>query len=149
MKKKIKTTFIDTAGHGYLSVSKKDFLRAGGDPKKITTFSGHTYTRLYLEEDCDASYFVETAKANGFEVELKDSYNPKFKITHNYKADLFDFEPKEGLIVTLNDHANYQITNIRPNGNLIVTHTVSRMKYRIGKHNPFEYINSWSNQLTV
>lgn len=138
----LKVTHIDTAGHGYLSVSKKDFLALGGDPKKITECSGHTYTRLYLEEDCDATYFAQLAKANDVNLVVKSSYNPKFNITHDYKADLFDFKPTVGQRIYLSDNQKYEIVEMKPNGDLIVENKHHRvgLKYRIGKSNPFLYI---------
>lgn len=138
--KTIRTTHIDTGGHGYLSVSKKDFILAGGDPKAITGCSGHTLTRIYLEEDCDQNYFWDVATANGFKIERKSGYNLKFGITHGYKPELFDYQPKIGDIVTLSDNATYKIVDIRPNGKIIVMHTVSRMQYGISGRNPFEHI---------
>jgi hypothetical protein len=142
-KKTIKVTHIDTAGHGYLSVSKADFLLVGCDPNKITGYSGHTFTRLYLEEDSDASYFMEVAKANGFNVVVKSGYNPKFNITHNYNPQLFDFKAEVGHIIKLSDGNQYKITDIRPNGRIIVMHTVSLILYNINKRNPFEHITDW------
>ena len=125
-------------------VSKKDFLAAGCDPKKITSYSGHTYTRLYLEEDCDASYFIQTAKENGFEISIKNSYNPAFNIKHNYKPELFDFQPIIGTNVFLSDKQRYNIVEKKENGDLIVENkfhaNMHGLKYRIGKHNPFQYI---------
>lgn len=149
MKKIIHATHIDTASHGYLSVSKKDFKLVGGDPAKITQYSGHTVTRLYLEEDCDASYFMEVCKQNGFEVKIKSGYNEKFAIRHNYHPELFDYEPQAGHIVVLGDENKYQISEITPKGNIIVRHIGTGMKYRIGKHNPFEHIKGYATVLEV
>jgi len=145
----IKVTHIDTAGHGYLSVSKKDFISAGGDPKKITQYSGHTLTRLYLEEDCDASYFVEVAKANGFTVVVKSSYNPKFAIHHNYNSELFDFKPEIGKHIKFHNEDNAQIILIpgvegqtTSDGILVLMLTGKHKgrQYRIPIGNPFSYI---------
>lgn len=142
-KKTIKATHIDTGGHGYLSVSKADFLFVGCDPNKVTGCSGHTLTRMYLEEDCDATYFMEVAKTNGFEVKVKSGYNLNFPITHGYIASLFDYKPEIGHIVKLSDDNQYKIIDIRPNGKIIVMHTVSRMQYGINGRNPFEHITDW------
>jgi len=102
--KTIKTTHIDTGGHGYLSVSKKDFILVGCDPTKVSGYSGHNLSRIYLEEDCDQTYFWDVATANGFKIERKSGYNLKFNITHNYIPSLFDYIPKVGHIVTLSDN---------------------------------------------
>jgi hypothetical protein len=137
-KKTIIVTHIDTASHGYYSVSKKDFLLIGGEPEKITGCSGHTYTRLYLEEDCDATYFFDKAKENGFEVTMKMGYNPKFAITHNYNAQLFSFEPKVGNWLILSNREICEVKIVHEDGDLIVANYGSR--YRIPKSNPFQYI---------
>lgn len=142
MKKKvIKATHIDTGGHGYLSVSKKDFILAGGDPAKITEFSGHNFTRIFLEEDCDQSYFWDVATTNGFEIDRKSGYNLKFNIHHNYNPDLFSFVPESGDIITF--HNNQRGTVINSNNNrkvgILVT-TGNRQYGLIPASNPFTYI---------
>jgi hypothetical protein len=145
----IKVTHIDTAGHGYLSVSKKDFLAVGGDPAKISKYSGHTFTRLYLEEDSDASYFADLAKTNDFNLVVKSSYNPKFAITHNYNPELFDFKPEIGKKITFHNDDKAQIILIpgvegqtATEGILVlmVTGNHKGRQYRIPTGNPFAYI---------
>lgn len=133
--KTIKATFIDTAGHGYLSVSKKDIQAIGLDHNVLTRYSGHTLTRMYLEEDCDASYFMNFCEKAGITVKIKDSYNEKFKITHNYNPELFSYSPAVG------DRINeeYVITEVRPK-RIIIRHTATGMKYSITTSNPFQYI---------
>jgi hypothetical protein len=143
--KTIKTTHIDTGGHGYLSVSKEDFLRAGCEPTKVSTYSGHTLTRLYLEEDCDASYFIETAKANGFEVEVKSGYNLYHSIHHNYNPELFAYVPKLEDVIICGDGSEYKITSLTLDKGvnktgIIIQSIGTHMKYRIGITNPFEHI---------
>lgn len=139
MKKKIiKTTHIDTGSHGYLSVSKKDFLLAGGDPSKISGCSGHTLTRIYLEEDCDQSYFWDVATANGFTIERKSGYNLNFSIKHNYKPELFNYSPRLNSVVVLSDKNHYEITEISKR--IIVSSLKTGMKYKISLNNPFEHI---------
>jgi hypothetical protein len=140
MKKTIITTHIDTGGHGYLSVSKKDFILAGGNPEKVTPYSGHNLTRIYLEEDCDQTYFWDVATANGFTIVRKSSYNLKFNICHGYNAKLFNYVPKLGDILILSDENKYQIVAIKPNGRIIVKSLVTGMQYGISKTNPFYHI---------
>lgn len=149
MKKKILTTHIDTGGHGYLSVSKKDFILAGGDPAKISSYSGHNLTRIYLEEDCDQTYFWDVAKANGFEIVRKSGYNLKFAVTHNYKPELFDFKPEIGKKITFYNGDQAQIILIpgvegqtTTDGILVVMVTGNHKgrQYRIPTSNPFQYI---------
>ncbi len=138
MKKVIKTTHIDTGGHGYLSVSKKDFLLVGCSPKGITGYSGHNLTRMYLEEDCDQSYFFLIANNRGFEVERKSGYNLKFNITHGYKPELFNYVPEVGDI--LND-SKYEITTVDERG-IFIRDIKTGNGYRIGLNNPFQYIEN-------
>lgn len=136
MKKVIKTTHIDTGGHGYLSVSKKDFILAGGDPAKVSGYSGHTLTRIYLEEDCDQNYFWDVATANGFTIERKSGYNLKFAIKHNYKPELFNYVPEVGDIL---NNGIYKISSVTDHA-IFIRHSLSGMVYRVSYYNPFEYI---------
>ncbi len=141
--KTIKTTHIDTGGHGYLSVSKKDFLLVCGI-HEITHYSGHTYNRIYLEEDQDASTFMDKAKSLDIKVDVKSGYNLKFKITHNYRPELFNYVPKAGDVITLPDETDYTIDFIKDNGDLIVSNATQR--YRIPASNPFEYIKGFKTR---
>jgi hypothetical protein len=57
-------TFIkhDDAGHGWLEVKESDLKELG---VTVNDFSGYSYrkgTRLFLEEDCDASKFFTLYK---------------------------------------------------------------------------------------
>ena len=132
----IKTTKIDTGGHGYLSVSKKDFLLTGLKPEQISGYSGHNLSRVYLEEDCDASLFFDTAKKKGLKVTVKDGYNIKFNCSHNFKPELFNYIPKNGDI--LNDE--YEITG-KNKKHLFVT-TLTGKNYKISLSNLFYYIQT-------
>lgn len=134
--KTIKVTFIDTAGHGYYSVSKKDILLVGVDPKLISGFSGQSLTRVYLEEDCDAPIFFDKAKAYQFVVVVKSSYNEHFRIRHNYKADLFAYVPKVGDLL---NNKMYEITTVDERG-IFIRDLRTKMIYKIGYSNPFEHI---------
>lgn len=88
---KLKLTHIDTGGHGYLSVSK-EIIKELGLVDEISGYSGMNQTRVFLEEDCDASLFIDRAKERGYEVEVKSSYNPKHKCTHNYNPIAFELK---------------------------------------------------------
>ena len=151
MKKKIITTHIDTGGHGYLSVSKADFLLAGGDPTKVSKCSGHSLTRIYLEEDCDQSYFWDVATANGFEIIRKSGYNLHFKITHNYKPELFDFIPEAGDNIMIGE-SSYQVIHGHGeeglNGIGILSKENGR-RYKIAINNPFSYITAGKKLKTI
>lgn len=85
----MKFTFIETPGHGYLKVPKNFFLASGADPQKISSFSGQSKTLLYLEEDCDATYFIKFMKEqNDVEPELEFVYRESKNFpTHNYSPN--------------------------------------------------------------
>lgn len=134
--KTIKTTHIDNGGHGYLSVAKSDFLLVC-TPDQITGCSGHNLTRMYLEEDCDMSVFMELAEAKGHKVEVKQSYNLNFKCTHNYKPALFGFEPRIGTEVQLHDGLFYEIIGVGFN-NFVVAGNGKR--YQLNDATCFEFM---------
>lgn len=149
--KTIKTTHIDTGGHGYLSVSKKDFILAGGDPKMISHSSGHSLTRIYLEEDGDQNYFWNVATANGFEIVRKSGYNLQFNISNNYNPDLFNFVPEVGDNIIFHDDTKSQVvrvpgvegaTNSEGIRVLVLTGNHKGKQYKIPLSNPFSYIKS-------
>ena len=141
--KKLKVTFIDNCSHGYYSVFKKDFLLSGLKPSDISGYSGMTLNRVYLEEDDDASKFFNTCKANGIEIDLKRSYNPKFAISHNYNDKLFNYVPMVGDVTKLNS-VNYTITAVTTKM-LIVRNDLGNM-YRIPISNLFRYIDDYERK---
>lgn len=102
-------TMIDTGGHAYLSVPKQLIIDLGLTDK-ISGYSGLSATRVYLEEDCDAPMFLHVLDKEGVLYTVKDGYNPKFNITHNYSKDLIDL--KVGDIVVRSDGYNFKITAI-------------------------------------
>jgi len=86
MRVKRKLTFINDPGHAWLSVSLAD-IRALGIAEKISVYSYMSPSRAYLEEDCDASVFLSAAKAAGWEIEIKKSYNNNsWKGREKYRA---------------------------------------------------------------
>lgn len=134
----IKVTFIDNCSHGYYSVSKKDILKAGINPEQITRFSGMTLNRVYLEEDQDATLFFNEAEKAGLKIEVKDSYNPKFDLSHCYVSELFNWKPKLSDIVIINE-AEHEITLIGKK-NILVKELSTGSIYRVSLNNPFKYI---------
>ena len=127
----IKVTFIDTASHGYYSVSKADITKLG-IAEKITGYSGLNLTRVYL----DAALLFNAAKEKGFEIDLKNSYNPKFNIRHNYKLSLFNWVPEVGDIVCIYKN-EYRLNRILKTYFEIVK---NGMPYKLSKRNPFEKV---------
>lgn len=143
--KPIKVNYIDTAGHGYYSVSKKDFLLVCG-VHEITGSSGHTFTRMYLEEDQDASTFFNKAKSLGIEVKIKSGYNPKFQITHGYKPELFSYIPEIGDIIDCHGR-EYFVVDIHEDKATMIRDIQTGMIYRISGHNPFAFITKLNSKL--
>lgn len=134
--KTIKTTHIDTGGHGYYSVSKKDIIMLGIDPAKITGYSGHTLNRVYLEEDCDASLLFDVAKEKGYVIVTKNGYNLKFNIHHNYMPELFNWKPEVGKKIFV-DKDSYTIDEVDEKRMIV---SGERGRYKIKLSNPFQYI---------
>ena len=134
--KTIKTTFIDTGRHGYLSVSKKDFLLVC-DPKDISQYSGINFTRIYLEEDEDAGIFLNEARKKGYKVDIKSSYNPKHNITHNYRPEFVEYKKEIGQKVILHSGVKAEIVQVLPK---LLIKTENGMRYRLPPNNPFEYL---------
>ena len=136
--KTIKTTYIDTGSHGYLSVSQSDFLRVMfGELDQISGYSGINLTRVFLEEDNDASMFVERAQDRGFKVDIKSSYNPKFNVTHNYDPEYVGFKFNIGEYVKLHNAGTAVVVSQSPK---IIVQASNGNKYRIPKSNPFYWI---------
>lgn len=110
MKRKINITHIDTGGHGYYSISKKDVALLGIQ-EKVTGYSGHNLSRMYLEEDCDAGLVHKAAKEKDIQLNIKQSYNLYFKTVHNYKPELFDYFPSIGDTIAMGSNS-YVVTEI-------------------------------------
>lgn len=53
-------TFISDPGHGWLAVPLADVLRLGIEPSEYSFISDDGQT-AYLEEDCDASLFIDAS----------------------------------------------------------------------------------------
>ena len=78
------THFIDPA-HGWIKVSKQ-LLKDLGIETKITPYSYQHGEYAYLEEDCDATLFVEEyEKQTGKKVETVTSYANRSAI-RNYQT---------------------------------------------------------------
>jgi hypothetical protein len=64
-------TFHTDPGHGWLEVPMTDIDRLGL-ASKISRYSYRKGETAYLEEDCDASLFVEAIKASGSEFKYSE-----------------------------------------------------------------------------
>lgn len=71
--------FISDPAHGWLSVDLQDLIDLK-ITEDISTFSYMTLTRAYLEEDCDATVYLNAAKAAGWDVTYKQSDTNKTAI---------------------------------------------------------------------
>lgn len=134
----IKATHIDTGGHGYYSVSKED-IAILGIADRITGYSGHNLTRVYLEEDCDGQLLADACKEKGIELKVKSSYNLKFKCTNNYNSALFSWKPEVGKMFL--GHGEKSYTTIYINDNVMhVRANEGQQIYSIPLSNPFEHV---------
>jgi len=65
--------FHEDAGHGWLAVKRAELVTLG----LLEKISGCSYEKgntVYLEEDCDASLFIEAMRNKGFELTIRRSY---------------------------------------------------------------------------
>ena len=72
--------FYNDPGHGWLQVSAADLRAVDLTPRDFTRYSYRSKGAklFYLEEDCDASKFVEAYEAkNGGRPEFKDRYQAR------------------------------------------------------------------------
>lgn len=147
--KRIKARFIDTAGHGYYSVSKKDFKKVMGENGHtlISKYSGHTFTRMYLEEDMDATTFFKAAADRGFDVKLTNSYNPKHNITHCYKPELFEYKPEVGGRIKLHNNKTAKIERIGKRNIYARSEYAPYGLYKISKRRFFYYVVGLAEEL--
>ena len=78
-----KLTFYADPGHGWLEVDRAD-LDALGIIDKVSRYSYAKGEKAYLEEDCDAGLFIETAKDNGWTINIQEIYQEHTPI-RNYQ----------------------------------------------------------------
>ena len=63
----LQVTYHQDPGHGWIEVPMSEVRRLGIAPK-ISEYSYRKGEKAYLEEDCDASLFVDAAKRAGVDV---------------------------------------------------------------------------------
>lgn len=83
----MKLLFISTPSHGYLKVSKSQFLKSGADKTKVSRYSGLGVSHLYLEEDCDTTYFLNHLKSVGIQPSITEVHRERVNKTHNYNPN--------------------------------------------------------------
>jgi len=85
-----KLTFHCDRGHGWLEVPRED-IDALGIADQISAYSyamAATHKRagmVYLEEDCDASLFLDAAKAAGWTIQIVEKYTDTDSPIRNMK----------------------------------------------------------------
>lgn len=82
--KKLTLTFHSDPGHGWLAVPMT-LLRGLGIADAISRCSYMRGDTAYLEEDADASVFMEAAKAAGIEVQFLEKFEDPTPI-RNYAS---------------------------------------------------------------
>lgn len=73
MTKHLTLTYHTDPGHGWLEVPRTE-IDALGIAKQITAYSYEQGGVAYLEEDCDASLFVQAAKNAGIQITPVDRH---------------------------------------------------------------------------
>lgn len=67
----MKITYLQDPGHGWLLVPSADLQKVGMSGRDFTTFSYRSKDGVYaLEEDCDASRYLDRLKERGVAFEL-------------------------------------------------------------------------------
>jgi len=71
------TTFVHHTdpAHGWIEVSLGQIIAAGLMPSDFSEYSYRTKTKFYLEEDCDASKFVDAWRAKIGPCEFTEKYS--------------------------------------------------------------------------
>jgi hypothetical protein len=78
-----KFNYYNDPGHGWVKVPRQKLIDLG-ILDKISSCSYQRGNQVYLEEDCDASHFVEAMKAIGKTVEYRTFYCNKQSKIRNY-----------------------------------------------------------------
>ena len=134
----IKITFIETPGHGYYAVKKTDLVKINYPVEQITRFSGHDLSRVYFEEDCDASELVSFLRGKGIIYSVKNTYRNSFSITHNYNVKYFSWRPSVGYVFHIGG-VRYTISHMDKKG--VYVQNGNKRSYRIPLSNLFRYIH--------
>lgn len=134
--------YIQDPGHGWFSVSRKDIATLG-IADKISAFSFIDSTRVYLEEDGDASIFIKSAEKAGWKLTIKQSHTNKQSYVRSkagYCKMFFDHPIQVGLQLELYDNCIVTVECVETNGWLVARKT-GRIN-RLPKSNPYKYIKN-------
>ena len=72
-------------GHGWMAVKRQE-LEELGILNQISSYSYQRGQTVYLEEDCDASLFIQTKKARGEELQIKDQHTDHNSPIRSYES---------------------------------------------------------------
>jgi len=72
MKKQLNLTFIDNESHCYLRVNKETFFQFKLNGSEFSKYSYYHNNNFYLEEDCDATKFINIVKNKGYKINFVD-----------------------------------------------------------------------------
>ena len=67
--------FFSDPGHGWLAVKRKELIELN-IIHKVSECSYERGNTVYLEEDCDASLFIQTLRDKGIEIKYRESISP-------------------------------------------------------------------------
>lgn len=88
MMKSIKRTFYSDPGHGWLCVNYAE-LEELGIHDKISPWSYRNYDLAYLEEDCDATVYINAVNKLGYTVEFVEKNNNQESPIRSYDPYYF------------------------------------------------------------
>jgi len=85
-----KLTFHCDRGHGWLEVPREDIdaLGLADEISNLSYLLSHTHKRagmVYLEEDCDATLYLDAAKAAGWTIQIVEKYTDTDSPIRNMK----------------------------------------------------------------
>jgi hypothetical protein len=81
--KTLKLSFHCDPSHGWLEVNRAD-VDALNIADKISPYSYLNGDRVFLEEDCDASHFLEVAKAHQWTINIQEKYTNRDSFIRAY-----------------------------------------------------------------
>jgi len=132
---------IQDPGHGWFSVSQKDILELG-IADKISPYSYMNHTRAFLEEDCDATLFLDSAEKAGWKITIKDSLTngqSQVRSKAGYFSKFVKNPLKMGSNIMLHNNTSAVIVGIEK-GSFII-HQKDGRCFRLPKSNPYNYIS--------
>lgn len=80
---KLEITFHSDPSHGWAEIPHQ-FINALGIGGKISRYSYQDDINAYLEEDCDLATFMQTAEAQGWEIQFKDKHTNNDSFIRNF-----------------------------------------------------------------